>query len=278
MATRAPADRIGIEFISVFGQHPVEFVHLAADLGCRHVGMALEPIFETPLGLPPWSLRDDAALRRELARALGERGVSISVGEGFLIWPDREASECARDLELLAELGVGLVNVCLLDPDTGRGFDQLATLVELAEGVGCQTTLEWGPIFPNSDLPTALAALRHVGRDSLSLLIDTLHFCRAGLGPKDLAALDPGLVGYAQLCDALVDFTPESYANEAQFQRLVPGTGELPLAELVAALPGDVVLGLEVPQLREALAGDDARTRLGRCVQATRELLARVEA
>ena len=32
---------LGIEFISVFGLPPVEFVHLAADLGCRHISTAL---------------------------------------------------------------------------------------------------------------------------------------------------------------------------------------------------------------------------------------------
>jgi hypothetical protein len=32
---------LGIEFISVFGLPPADFVHLAADLGCRYVSTAL---------------------------------------------------------------------------------------------------------------------------------------------------------------------------------------------------------------------------------------------
>ena len=35
---------LGIEFLTVFGLHPVEFVHLAADLGCRHIGIGLSPL------------------------------------------------------------------------------------------------------------------------------------------------------------------------------------------------------------------------------------------
>lgn len=270
-------DRIGIEFITVFGLPPIEFVHLAADVGCRQIGLALAPMFETPLDYPAWSLRDDPVLRREVVAAMRERGVSISVGEGFLVWPRTDMRDCAADLDTMCELGVRRINVCSVDPDTGRSFDQFAALVERAEAVGLETTLEFGPIFTIPDLPTALAALRHVGRSSFRLLIDTLHLARAGLGPKDIAAIDPGIIGYAQLCDARLAFTPESYMNEARFERMVPGTGELPLFDIVAALPRDIVLGLEVPMLSEAQAEVDPHGRVGRCVDATRNLLARLE-
>jgi hypothetical protein len=35
---------IGIEYINVFGLPPVEFVNLAADLGCAHIGTGLLPM------------------------------------------------------------------------------------------------------------------------------------------------------------------------------------------------------------------------------------------
>lgn len=270
-------DRIGIEFITVFGLPPVEFVHLAADVGCQQIGLALAPMFETPLDYPAWSLRDDPALRRDVVAAMRERGVSISVGEGFLVWPDKDIRGSAADLDTMCELGVRRINMCSIDPDASRSFDQFAALVERAEAAGLETTLEFGPIFSIPDLPTALAALRHVGRSSFRLLIDTLHFARAGLTPKDLAALDPSIIGYAQLCDARLGFTPESYMNEARFERMVPGTGELPLLDIVAALPRDIVLGLEVPMLSKAQAEVDPHERVGRCVEATRNLLARLE-
>lgn len=37
-------DRIAIEFISALGMPPVEYVELASGLGCRYIGIALEPI------------------------------------------------------------------------------------------------------------------------------------------------------------------------------------------------------------------------------------------
>ena len=41
-------DRLGIEHISAFGLPPVEFVGLAADLGCSDIGLTLTPIDFNP--------------------------------------------------------------------------------------------------------------------------------------------------------------------------------------------------------------------------------------
>lgn len=268
--------RIGIEFITVFGQPPVEFVHLAADLGCRDIGLALAPMFESPLGYPSWSLRDDPALRANVSAALKARGVSVALGEGFLIRPGAEIGDSDRDLDLMCELGARRINMCSIDPDLLRSYDQCARLAEMAEKRGLGTTLEFGPVFAIADLKSALAARQHVGRNTFRLLVDTLHLARAGLGASDIAALPARTIGYAQLCDAPRAFTQESYMNEARYERMVPGEGELPLIEIVAALPADIVIGLEIPMLREAKAGVDAHKRVGRCVDATRALLARL--
>lgn len=268
--------RISIDFITVLGLPPVEFINLAADLGCHDVGIALAPILTTPLNYPSWSLRDDPALRREVKAALRSGDVSISLGEGFLIRPDADARDYTADIDIMCDLGVRRINMCSIDPDGLRTFDQCAILAELACARGMESTLEFGPIFVTPDLSAALAVLRHVKQPTFRLLIDTLHLMRAGLGPKDIAALPPDVIGYAQLSDAPLAFTQESYLNEAQFERMVPGGGEFPLAEIVAALPRDIVLGLEIPMLREAQADADPHRRVGRCIEAARNLLIRL--
>src|SRR5262249_51708275 len=63
------------------------------------------------------------------------------------------------------------------------------------------------------------------------------------------------------------------YADEARFDRLAPGRGELPLVELLEALPADGMLGLEEPMLEQALAGVSAQVRLADCIAQTRGLL-----
>ncbi|HKT00071.1 MAG TPA: hypothetical protein VJT31_11105 [Rugosimonospora sp.] len=116
----ADADRLGIEHQTVFGLPPVEFVHLAADLGCRYVAVAPSGGPYNPHGYPPYSLREDAALRRRMVAAMGARGVSISLGEGFTVRAGSDIRDSAADLDAMAEPGVARVNTVSPDPDLGR--------------------------------------------------------------------------------------------------------------------------------------------------------------
>lgn len=274
----APVDagRIGIERLCVFGLPPLEFVELAADLGCRYIATALEPMAYNPHGYPRWSLRDDAHLRRRLLAVMAERDVSISLCEGFGVRPQGDVREYGADLDLLCELEVPRINVASIDRDRSRTFDQFATLAEMAAARGIETVIEIGP-GPIANLAAALAAVRHVGRSSFRLLIDTMHFVRSGSGPADIAALDPAVIGYVQLCDVPLVSRHSSYMEEALYERMVPGTGELPLLEMLMALPRHQLLGLEVPQRSLVEAGVGPHERVARCVKATRALLARIE-
>ena len=100
-----------------------------------------------------------------------------------------------------------------------------------------------------------------------------MHLVRSGSGAKDVAELDPDLIGHVQLADAPLVPTIPDYMEEACFERMIPGTGELPLVDILAVLPRDVVIGLEVPLRSQADAGVGPHERLGRCVEAARRLL-----
>lgn len=265
-------DRIGIERLCVFGLPPVAFVHLAADLNCRYIATALVPTAYNPHGYPKWSLRDDPALRREMLAAMQDRNVSISLCEGFGVRPGVDVSEYASDLELISQLNVNRINVASIDRDLSRTFDQFAKLAEIAATFGIETTIEVGP-GPVPNLAAALNAVRHVGKPNFRLLIDTMHLARSGGSAADIAALDPEVIGYIQLCDVPLISKHATYMDEALHERMVPGTGELPLLDLLAALPSDVVIGLEVPQRSLAEAGMGPLERVGRCVEAARKLL-----
>lgn len=270
--------RLGIENISVFGLPPVEFVSLAADLGCQHISTGLTSF---PFGIhdyPPFSLREDRKLRQELTAAMHDRGVSISLGEGCTIREGVEASSYAADLDLFAELGTERINTVSMDPDFNRTCDQFSLMAELAAERGLRITTELAPSLTIGDLPTALAALRQIGRPDFRLLIDTMHVVRSGSTPADVAALDPELIDYIQICDAPRQPRFESYHEESMFERMVPGEGELGLPELLKVLPEDRVYAIEAPLRSQALAGIGPHERLGRCVEATRRLLANAHA
>jgi len=270
-------DRLAIEFISVLGLPPLDFVDLATDLGCRHIGIALEPIVRSKAH-PMWSLRDDALLRRDTVSAIRRAGISITLGEGFIAWPHRDIRDAGPDLDLMCELGAAQVNLVNIDRDRSRAFDQCAIFAEMAGSRGLGATLEFMPGLPIGDLESAAAAVRHAGEPNFRLLIDAMHFFRSGSKVSQVAALDPRQIGHVQLCDVPLASSGVAYADEARFARLPPGKGELPLLDLLVALPQNMIFGMEVPMLAEAERGIGPRERLSRCIEATWDLMQRAEA
>jgi sugar phosphate isomerase/epimerase len=271
-------DRLGIEMLSVFGMPPIEFAHLTADLGCRYITTGL--VGFAPLansGYPPFSLRDDHRLRREFLAAMDDRGVSISLGEGLLIAPGIDVRSYAADLDIMAALQIPRINTVSLEPDRARSFDELAVLTASAAERNIVTCIEPVVGLSIADLPSALAAVEYVGQDEISLLIDTMHVARFGATTDDLRSLPAHRIGYVQLCDTTLRPRMKNYAEEAMYERLAPGEGELPLADMLAALPDDCVVGLEVPMRSRAEAGVSAYDRLAPCVNSARALLARVD-
>ncbi len=134
-------------------------------------------------------------------------------------------------------------------------FDEFAVLAEMVGTRGIRTTIEFAPSLMIADLDIALAAVHYVARTDFRLLIDTMHLVRAGHSAAEPAAIDPALIGYAQLSDHTIRQRSANYHADA-IDRMVPGEGELPLPEILATLPRDVVIGLEVPMISAARAGN----------------------
>lgn len=174
--------RLALGMLSVFGLPPIEFVDLAARLGCRHISVAIQGMPLVPLGYPPFSLKDDAAFRKDLLAAMDDRGVRISLGDGFLVRPGADVNALGSDLDVMAELGVPRINVVSLEPDLPRTFDQFAALTELAARRNIVTVVEPVPGLTIGDLATAMQAVDYVGREDFRLLIDTMHLVRSGSG------------------------------------------------------------------------------------------------
>ena len=268
-------ERLGIEFLSVFGLPPVDFVNLAADLGCVSIGSALGPGPIDPPLYAPFSLKDDLALRRNMlgrdARPWNFRFARRRLRGRSRPETSATAPKTSRSWR---QLGAPRVNTISFDPDVSRSTDQIGTLVEMAADAGLETTIESSPGFTPGDLPAAPDIISAVGRPDLRLLVDTMHVIRGGATPGDLAALDPDIIGYVQLSDVPLTPVGSTYYEEALFNRMVPGHGELPLLEILAAVPRDRVISLEVPNRSPVEAGLSPYERLGQSVDAAKNLLA----
>lgn len=271
-------NRLGIEMLTLLGMPPVEHVKTAGELGCVAISTGLTALPLTMFGIndfapyPMWSLRDDAALRCEMKAAMRDTGVHIGLGEGFRVRPGGEAREQGADLDLMAELGARRINAVSMEPDMARTQDQIAILADMVLARGMIFTIEFAPPNAIDSLPTALNVARHVGGDRCKLLLDSMHFFRSGAQLEDLRALDPAMIGYAQLCDAPLVSKHDTYMAEAMFDRKAPGDGEFPLREWIAALPKHCEIGLEVPRLADLKGGVAPRDHAARVVAAARAL------
>lgn len=265
--------RLGIELLSVFGLDPVAHVHLAADLGCGHISSGLGPAPFNPHGYAAWSLREDAALRRAAIAAMRERGVTISLGEGFAVRPGFDVRDRAKEFDLMAELGAECLGGVGMEPDASRSDDQFAALADMAAARGMNATIEFAPGLAIGTLDAAVSLVGRIDRPNFRVLVDAMHLFRSGGTCAQLAALDPALIGYAQLCDVPLVATEPDYFREASFERRSPGEGELPLAELIAVLPETIAIGLEVPMFARATAGEPPIERLRPAVVAAHALL-----
>jgi sugar phosphate isomerase/epimerase len=261
--------RLGVEQLSVLGLKPVEVVNLVADLGCNCISTGLSGM----PGYASFSLRDDKGLRREMRAAMRDRGVSISLGEGCIVRPGHDLRDMAADFDILQELGAERINTVSMDPDLDRSLDQFGVLAEMSAARGMESSIELCPVLTINSLTSAVAAVRHVGRKDFRLLLDTMHLGRSGATAAEIAALDPAMIGYVQLCDAPLEPANPNYMDEATFDRMVPGEGELPLREYLSAMPAGLVVSLEVPSRTLAAAGLSVRERLERCVKAARALM-----
>jgi sugar phosphate isomerase/epimerase len=275
--------RLGLDVQTMFGMPPVEHVSLAADFGCGHISTGLGPVPWKLDRFPDWSLRERVDLRRDMIAAMRDRGITLATGEGCIVRAGVDVKDYAADLDLFAGLGALQISTVTMEPDVARALAQLALLAEMAGQRGMGVTLEFAPPHSINRFETALAAIRSIAAPNLRLTIDAMHFFRSGGSIGQLSAAGAACIGYAQLCDVPVSPPADDYYQEACFGRRLPGEGGLPLRALLAALPKDVLIGLEIPMLAQispetslemlvtravALAGNLLEAGTGACLTA----------
>jgi sugar phosphate isomerase/epimerase len=224
---------------------PPEFVTAAAQAGFDSVGLRVAPL--SP-GEEAWPVAPGTPMLAETMRRCGGTGVAVLDVEAISLRPGADLAGCERVLETAAVLGARYLNVICADPDTGRTADRLAELVRLARPYRVRPVVEFMAWLPVRTLAGAVAIV--TGSGGAGLLLDALHVRRCGVTTAEVAALDPGLLTYLQLCDAPAALPPGTDAiAEARTGRLLPGEGELPLGDLLGAVPDGLPAAAEAPSL-----------------------------
>lgn len=254
--------KIGLAALTVMELPAHEQVTVAAAAGYTHVGLRLIPV--AGQSLP----RFDPG---ETKRRLAETGVKVLDVEVFRLDPETEVVRFERTMAQAAELGATELLVHGADPEESRLIQSFGALCDLAERYGLSANLEPMPWLNISTVAKAKRILSGAGRKNAALLVDAIHFYRADNSFDDLKNVP---MRYLQLCDAHPGRPTdmEEMIRQARGDRLFPGEGALDLKSLLAALPADLPLSLEVPIARKMEPFERARLALA----ATRLLLSRV--
>lgn len=225
---------------------PLDYVRAAAAGGYSTLGLRLN---RSP-GLPFQPVLGDRALIAAIKRELKGSGMSVLDIYSFYLEPATDVATFKPALELGAELGARFAVVMGADPEWSRLRDNFAKTCELAGAFGLTCTVEAAVIRPLANLPQTQRLLAESGHANVAICIDPLNFARAGDTVAALRAIDPKLLPYAQITDGIVgrdEPNPALLGRMPPNQRRLCSEGNVPLGDILDALPPGIPLSIEQP-------------------------------
>lgn len=262
--------------LSVADAGPLELIDAAAAAGFDAVNMWLTPppgaknIVKVPSTRP---VIGDAELIDAIRQRSAATGVRVAQASCGWLGQTFSVALARRVFDTLSQLGVRRFTIVGWDPDHSRFVHNLGSICTLATDASINVSLEFMPYSSVRSLADALKIVDAVRWPCFDLIIDALHLARSGGHPDDLRGVDPKRLGVVQICDALAQAPqgPQQLADESRNQRLHPGDGALPLRKLIAALPSEIELEVEVPCAADASLSIEERAK--RCADRARAFL-----
>jgi sugar phosphate isomerase/epimerase len=268
--------KLSLSALTVLELTPPQMVECAARAGYDFVGLRLLPATETEvrheiIGATP--------LKRETLAALKDTGIGVLDTEILRLKPNTDVATYEPMLETAAELGARYVLVAGNDPDEARTAGRLAALCDLAKPYGLSPSLEPMPWTEAKDIVQGARIVKASGRANTGLIVDPIHFDRAGSSTETLSRLPREYFGYVQFCDAPAARPTDldTLLYQARCERMIPGDGGIDLAGILRALPDDLPISIEVPMQQWAKTAN-ALERAKRLREATLAVLDRAHA
>lgn len=258
--------------LTVLELAPPAMIELAAACGYASVDLRLAPATPTDIDYPVFG---DTPMRREILQRLSDTGIRVYDVEIIRLTRDTEARSYERLFEAAARLGAQRTKVIGIDKDEALIAGKFAEVCRVAAPYGLTVDLEFVSFLGIRSLQSAARVVTAAGQANGNILVDALHLSRSGGAPQDMAAIDPKLFGYIQLCDGPAAIPPDDAGKiaEARGARLAPGDGALPLAGIVRAVPAHFPISLEVPMA----GGLGPQERARRSIEGMKRVLAEME-
>lgn len=267
------ADRIvALAPLTVIELSLPDVITAAAEAGYRHAGLRL--VHPTMPADAPSALTD-ASLRSEIARRSRATGVSVFDVELVRLTPGDDGASWEPLIATGAALGASRVVAAGEDPDEDALAGSFGALCDLAQRYGLAVGLEFMPWTALATLAAARRIVEAAGRPNGGILVDAIHLARSGESVADLAACPSGQLSWFQICDGPAE-RPVDMAgllHQGRAARLPPGEGAFDIAGMLAAMPADLPVSVEVP-MRELAKTVPAARRAATLLAATMPYLA----
>lgn len=261
--------RLSLAHLGMLDATPPVLVQAAHAAGFSGVGIRLAP---ARLGEAPFPMAVGSGMLRETLATLNDCGLCVHDIEIVRIKPGFDAAALAGVLDSAQALGARCLMVNVDDADAARAADSIGALAERARPHGLALGLEFMVYTALRSLAAARRMVAASKWDNVRVVVDALHFFRAGGVPADLREESAeGTEGadlidrhFMQLNDAPAQRHPGlSAAEEGRAHRLFAGEGELPVAQLLAHLAPGARLSVEAPSaIRSATLTPHARAAL----------------
>ena len=209
----------------------------------------------------------------DIRQRLDDAGMSVLALTSFWIMPETNADDIESMADAAAAFEAPYLQCVINDADEGRALANFSRVCEIAADRNLGMAIEFLGYAAVPSLAATARFIKASGQPNAGICLDVLALARANETPADVAALDPGLFSYVQICDAPLKGPPlDQLRNEARARRLYPGEGELPIAALLDALPEGIAIDVEIPV--EADAGLSAGQKAQKAADKTRQFLA----
>lgn len=267
-----PPRPLSLAHLSLIALAPEALVGVAGKAGFDLVDLRLSPATPTDRVYGRDELK---ALARALPPILRDAGVRVWDVEIIRLNDHTKPQDYLPLMETAASLGARRIKCVCDSEDHGRMAGLLARLCDLAAPFALVLDLEYMVFSGVRSLASAVGLVEAAHRPNLCVLVDALHWVRAG-DVEEIGRVNPGRLGYVQLCDGPLRGPSgrDALIQEARSNRLAPGDGEFPLQALLGAMPSGCVASVEVPLPPglEVLAHAQALARTARALIARQDL------
>jgi len=263
--------KLSLDSLTLTDTPPQQAIRAAAEAGFDACSLWIipPPLFPSPL-LTPGDVRECEAI-------LADTGIEVISLEVFDLHSMAGVEACKPQLEMGARLGgKAALAINYSNGDRVEAAEILALFAEAAASFGLATNLEPVAGGKSQSLAEAHQLIRASGAD-VGICLDAHHLIRSGDAVANIAAIEPGVIRYVQLCDGPIPQPPEVALTEAVCERLYPGEGDFPLLDFLRAAPSGVPIGIECPSLRRAGAGMSAVDQAREAIASMRSLLAMLD-